>query len=505
MKIQIAVFLILLSYQPLFSQYVDFIKLIGNSGYDDIRSQVYIGEGKIAFTGLTQSGTDPEGDVFLYFMDDKGNLLSTNFYGKDKEDGGNGIIKTSDGGFLISGHTALPISGDECDAMVTKLNSEGILEWQVNLGGPLDETSYSAIEALDGTYWIAGTQKDEKFDQQKAIIFHINSNGKLLSTVLAPQEYQRKEGLNFVNKSASRIIQYDEKLLIIGGVIPYKYGIENDWGNTISLKPVIWLYHCDSSNIALIDQYKININYNSKKSNVQMMNDIILDDTKNKLLLFGAIDTTNNTQIKVSFPWMNIVSILNNKILVDSTFISPFANFGHGSIKDAEQSIDGNIYVVGDFQQELDTIPFWAVLDSNYKLINWSIIDLPEFATANNLSIGENNDIFIGGKAWTKDEYQMFIAHLYPFRLTSNKDNLNSIASVFPNPSNNEITIDFELNSDLLLFSLLNINGQKLFEKKMNGGINKIQLPDSYSGEYVYSIINCNNRRTVAGKIQIIK
>ncbi|HOJ91178.1 MAG TPA: hypothetical protein PLH86_08760, partial [Saprospiraceae bacterium] len=140
------------------AQQIDFVKTFGKPGYEDIRSMLYLKEtNEIVFTGLNKTAGDPEGDVYFTIMDGNGNLLEAIFYGKQDEDGGNGIIRTRDGGFLIIGHTEFPTTGIECDAMATRIDFNGNKMWQVNLGDSIDETAYSGMEDQYGNFIIVGT------------------------------------------------------------------------------------------------------------------------------------------------------------------------------------------------------------------------------------------------------------------------------------------------------------------------------------------------------------
>lgn len=72
-------------------------------------------------------------DVYVYRVDECGNILWFRLYGSGGSEGGKSIVETSDGGFIVSGHWA------DAVGFVMRLNSAGDLLW---------------FKRFDGTDWI---------------------------------------------------------------------------------------------------------------------------------------------------------------------------------------------------------------------------------------------------------------------------------------------------------------------------------------------------------------
>lgn len=82
-------------------------------------------------------------------------------YGGNGNDYGYSIIKTNDGGFLLSGRTTSS-NGDitqqkgGIDMWVAKLDATGAIQWQKSYGGNADELSVAAAATPDGGYVLTG-------------------------------------------------------------------------------------------------------------------------------------------------------------------------------------------------------------------------------------------------------------------------------------------------------------------------------------------------------------
>jgi len=78
-------------------------------------------------------------------------------YGKYDDDVAYSIQQTSDGGYIVVGHTASYGTGDnDFDAWIIKLFSTGAVEWQRTFGGPEDDSFEAVQETSDGGYIVAG-------------------------------------------------------------------------------------------------------------------------------------------------------------------------------------------------------------------------------------------------------------------------------------------------------------------------------------------------------------
>jgi hypothetical protein len=84
-----------------------------------------------------------------------GTLSWSKTWGGASNDSAGTIIKTSDGGYAMSGRTRSYGAGDY-DAFLAKYTSDGTLSWNKTLGGISYEDAYGLTQASDGGYAITG-------------------------------------------------------------------------------------------------------------------------------------------------------------------------------------------------------------------------------------------------------------------------------------------------------------------------------------------------------------
>ncbi len=104
-------------------------------------SYYYNSDGSIVI--LARGGKNPTNfDVYDYYvvkLSSNGTILWDNYYGGTQKDVPSTIIKSINGGYLITGNTISPeITGDatgNTDAWLIKISETGVLEWQNDLGG----------------------------------------------------------------------------------------------------------------------------------------------------------------------------------------------------------------------------------------------------------------------------------------------------------------------------------------------------------------------------------
>lgn len=99
-------------------------------------------------------------DAYLVKTDGNGNLLWNRTYSSEGDDYGQSVKQTSDGGYVITGYTrAFGIAGgdsDDCDVWLFKTDGEGDVEWSRMYGEEKNDRGESVLQTLDGGYVIAG-------------------------------------------------------------------------------------------------------------------------------------------------------------------------------------------------------------------------------------------------------------------------------------------------------------------------------------------------------------
>ena len=144
------------------------IKNFGGSGDDTAQSVIETNDGGYAVLGYTNS-TDGDllskaldvNDYWLLKLDSDGNLQWSRTYGGSKDDRGQSVIQTSDGGYAITGY-AMSDDGDGSnnngfhDNWILKLDAQGNLEWEKSFGFSGHDHSYDLVQTTDGGFFFVG-------------------------------------------------------------------------------------------------------------------------------------------------------------------------------------------------------------------------------------------------------------------------------------------------------------------------------------------------------------
>ncbi len=157
---------------------------IGGNAFDALKSVQQTSDGGYILAG--DSNSDISGDktensqggrdYWVVKLDASGNIVWQNTIGGSGEDILNFVQQTGDGGYILGGNSASPLSGDKTentlgfsDAWVVKLDASGTILWQNTLGGNETEGVYSLQQTSDGGY-ILGAYSDSDITGDKTEI-----------------------------------------------------------------------------------------------------------------------------------------------------------------------------------------------------------------------------------------------------------------------------------------------------------------------------------------------
>ncbi|MBX7108528.1 MAG: putative metal-binding motif-containing protein [Chitinophagales bacterium] len=153
--------------------------------------------GYIAFGGVKSMDgnvtgkTTEDADYWLVRLDVNGNILWQRNIGGSKHEEGSSVEITSDHGFIISGFTdsndkdATGNHGED-DAYIVKTDSLGNIEWARCYGGSLEDAARAAIETTDGGFVFAGYTNSEdgdvetKHDDQDIWVVKLDTAGNII-------------------------------------------------------------------------------------------------------------------------------------------------------------------------------------------------------------------------------------------------------------------------------------------------------------------------------------
>lgn len=136
-----------------------FDSIIGGSGEEECRSLVKSSDGGYILTGVKKNLINGESDVYVVKTNPFGSVQWDRTIGSDLNDEGWSIIQTLDGGYAVAGIRSQQRSNfpDPFDAYLIKLDPAGNLQWEKTFGGNLNDTGMSIEQTSDGGFIIAGS------------------------------------------------------------------------------------------------------------------------------------------------------------------------------------------------------------------------------------------------------------------------------------------------------------------------------------------------------------
>jgi len=131
-------------------------KTIGGSNWDEAQSIIQSSDGGYVVAGKTWSFGAGSADMYVVKLDSAGNVIWTKTIGGSNDDEAVSIIQSSDGGYVVAGWTGSFGAGG-ADFFVVKLDSSGNVVWAKTIGGIGDDAwGNSIIQSSDGGYVVVG-------------------------------------------------------------------------------------------------------------------------------------------------------------------------------------------------------------------------------------------------------------------------------------------------------------------------------------------------------------
>lgn len=128
-------------------------KVYGGEWADEAHSIQQTSDSGFVITGNTEVSNDGNIDVNITKLNDSGVVEWSKNYDHGKNDEGNDIQETMDGGYIIAGGSGEAFS----NVWILKLNNEGDREWDKTFGGAYADKAYSIRQTKDGGYIVAGS------------------------------------------------------------------------------------------------------------------------------------------------------------------------------------------------------------------------------------------------------------------------------------------------------------------------------------------------------------
>lgn len=135
-------------------------------------------DGGYIITGFTDTLGIGLYDVYLIKTDRNGNLEWQKVFGGPYRDYGYSVAQTSDGGYIIVGHTD-PSGNQFYDIYLIKTDENGNLEWEKRFGGSGYEYGHSVKQTLEGGYIIVGSTSSFGTGGYDVYLIKTDENGNL--------------------------------------------------------------------------------------------------------------------------------------------------------------------------------------------------------------------------------------------------------------------------------------------------------------------------------------
>lgn len=513
----------------------EWAKQMGGSGNDNGRSITTDASGNVYTTGIFQATVDFDpgsgvsnftssglSDFYVQKMSATGNMLWTKTIGGIGEDKAYNITTDATGNVYVigkfqdtvdfnpgTGSTLLQSHGDY-DIFILKLDASGNFVWAKNIGdtGP-DEGRSVTIDANGFVYATghffgqvdfntgSGINNLSAYGVSDIFILKLNSNGNFI--------WAKRMGALYTDEGIS--IKTDKNANV------YTFG---EFEGVVDFDPGSGTFNLNGSGGSDLFIQKLNTNGDfiwAKKIGIatnESAQAITLDD-------FGGILLTGSFQGIVDFDPGTSVSTLSSlngsqdiyvaKMDTNGNFIWA-KNFGGSSLDQGNSIVtdpNGNVYSTGYFYGTADFDPGTGTTNLNspgsYGIYIQKLDSSGNFVWARSMggsgtdvgisiTIDINNNIYSTGQFEGVTDFNPgsgsnnFTSYgqgdIYIQKLSENTTGLNKIFnsitnSIFPNPTNGLVYIQFEENKKLIKVRLLNISGQEIFNKQYTN-IDKIQL-----------------------------
>ncbi len=130
----------------------------GGSGDDYARSVQQTIDGGYIVAGYTRSFGAGLYDFYLVKTDSLGIPQWTKTYGGDSHDRAYCVQQTTDGGYIVAGHT-FSFGAGNSDVYLVKTDANGYTLWTRTYGGIQRDRGYSVVQTTDGGYIAAGATR----------------------------------------------------------------------------------------------------------------------------------------------------------------------------------------------------------------------------------------------------------------------------------------------------------------------------------------------------------
>ncbi len=453
---------------------------IGGNGYDYAYDVKQTTNGGYILAGSTSSFGFGNTDVYLLKLDSMGQIEFQKTYGGYDNESAKAVVQLTDGSYVIAGYTSSKGFGGY-DAYIIKTDNLGNLIWEKTFGGTDWDFCNSMVATADGGFILAGSTTSFGYGNTDGYIIKLDATGT--------EQWHKIVGGTKADEFKSIIQTTDGGYALAGQTKSYNDSLGDAW------------------------VFKLNANGDSINSfynnlgGADGVNDICELQTGEFLL--GGYFTINNKKDAVFYK-------TNPFGLIIFQFI------------DGQPGTNEEFYKVGISNSMFGT--YTALENSHENGISFkSDVKLLLFNQGgyyvNGGAIGDSQDDYCYSFCKTKENSKGYVAVGYTNSYNSNLsdcflikyDSLLSVGlfiidideidikknnfSIYPNPTNNIITIK-AISNEIGKIEILNIEGSKIYET-FSLNENKINIDNFPQGVYLVIITDKNNLKSVHRIIKI--
>ena len=155
---------------------IEWDKTYGGANNDRCLSMVQANDGGYALSGYSNSFGVGNYDVWLVKTDASGNHQWNQTYGGTDDDMGFSMVQASDGGYAIAGYTG-SFGAGSADFWLVKTDASGNHLWNQTYGGTDDEGGNFLIQTSDGGYVLVGDTRSFGAGSYDVWLVKTDSNG----------------------------------------------------------------------------------------------------------------------------------------------------------------------------------------------------------------------------------------------------------------------------------------------------------------------------------------
>jgi hypothetical protein len=131
--------------------------LIGTAEYEEAQSIERTSDGNFILYGHSAGFGNIEHNTFAAKVNVSGGVLWQNVYGGAQHDGGEHGLQTDDGGYIFAGRSASFGNNSE-QGFIVKTDAGGSMLWHRDVGGDADDSFYNMLETEDAWFFVGNTQ-----------------------------------------------------------------------------------------------------------------------------------------------------------------------------------------------------------------------------------------------------------------------------------------------------------------------------------------------------------